>query len=89
MTMRRFGSIVFAVTGIETSYISQSHWMRLPASSRPLPFVNQNFEVMSGSTIASNTSATGLRTSIPVVATGVCVSCWMAMVFSCCPGSTM
>jgi hypothetical protein len=66
MAMRLFGSMAVAVTGIETSYISHSHCTCLPASSRPLLLVNQNFVVMSGLTKASNTSATGLRISMPV-----------------------
>jgi hypothetical protein len=42
----------------------------LPASSRPLPLLNQNFVVTSGFTMASNTCSTGLRMSIPVLAIG-------------------
>jgi hypothetical protein len=36
--------------------------------------VNQNFVVISGLTKASNTSATGLRMSIPVFVIGTCFS---------------
>src|SRR5688572_29783744 len=70
ITIRLSGSRHFTVTGMEMPYISQSHCTGLPASSRPLLFVNQNFVVISGLTNASNTSATGLRMSIPVFAIG-------------------
>src|SRR5215471_3256079 len=73
--MRLFGSITFAVTGIEIPYISQSHRTCFPASSLPLLLVNQNFVVISGSTKAQNTSATGLRMSMPVLVIGTCVRC--------------
>src|SRR5882724_916190 len=73
-TIRRFGSIAFTATGIEMPYISHSHCTCWPASSRPLPLVNQNFVVTSGLTNASKTSATGLRMSMPVFVTGTCVS---------------
>src|SRR5262245_28693372 len=79
MTMCLFGSMAFTVTEIEMLYISQSHWTCLPASSLPLPLVNQNFVVMSGLTKASNTSATGLRISIPVFVTGTCLSCRLSI----------
>jgi hypothetical protein len=46
----------------------------LPTSSLPLLFVNQNLVVISGLIKASKTSATGLRMSIAVFATGGCVS---------------
>src|SRR5438045_1625918 len=75
MTLRRFGSMIFAVTGIEMPYISQSHCTVLPVSSFPLPLVNQNFVVTSGFTNASNTSAAGLRISIAALVTGICFSC--------------
>src|SRR5262245_51138164 len=74
MTIRRFGSITLAVTWIETSYISQSHRIDGPTASRPLLRVNENCVVISGFTIASNTSATGFRTSIPVSVIGTRVS---------------
>src|SRR5215470_784730 len=73
--MRLFGSITFAVTGTEMSYISQSHCTCFPASSLSLLLVNQNLVVMFGLTKALNTSATGFRISIPVLVTGTCVSC--------------
>src|SRR3712207_8271648 len=40
--------------------ISQSHRTSVPGSSLPLPLVNQNLEVIAGSTTASKTSARGL-----------------------------
>src|SRR5207247_2235717 len=46
------------------------HVISLPASNLPLPLVNQNWDVMAGSTKASNTSATGLRISISAFAIG-------------------
>src|SRR5262249_54703506 len=64
MRIRSFGSMASAVTGIDMSYISQSHCTCLPASSLPLPLVNQNLDVMSGLINASKTSATGFRMSI-------------------------
>jgi hypothetical protein len=67
--MRRSGSIAVTVTCAENPYISQSQVTGRPASSRPLPRVNQNREVMAGSTNASKTSATGRRMSISAFAT--------------------
>jgi hypothetical protein len=67
------GSTALAVTSIDTSWLSHSHRTRLPVSSRPLPLLNQNLDVIRGLTTASNTSPTGRRTSIPVFATGVVV----------------
>src|SRR5262249_3159733 len=81
--MRLFGSITFAVTGTEMPYISHSHCTCFPASSLPLLLVNQNLVVKFGLTKASNTSATGLRISIPVLVTGTCLSCrfrWLVSV---------
>src|ERR1041385_8750767 len=70
--MRRFPSSAFTESSVEVPNISHSHLIRLPTSRRPLLLVNQNFVVISGSTKAANTSAAGLRISIPVFATGVC-----------------
>src|SRR5262245_6628067 len=74
MRSRLFGSMTFAVTDVDTLYISHSHLMGFPTSSLPLLFVNQNLVVISGLMKASKTSATGLRMSIAVFATGSCVS---------------
>src|SRR5437762_14361148 len=79
MTMRRFGSSAFTVRCVELPNISHSHCTCLPASSRPLLLVNQNFVVISGLTKASNTSATGLRMSIPVFAAGTRFSWRLSM----------
>ena len=87
MRTRRSRSRATTVTWTETSYIAQSHWTFLPCSSRPLSLVNQNFDVCSGSISASNTSAAGRRMSIPLLATGTCVSpplhrAWMGYTFT-------
>src|SRR5215510_1879931 len=74
MTMQRSCSIALAVTGIEIPYISHSHCTCLPASSLPLLLVNQNLVVTSGLTKAANTSAAGLRISMPVLVIGTLVS---------------
>ena len=68
MRIRRFRSIALTLTCAETPCISHSHVTCLPGSSRPLPRVNQNRDVMAGSTNASNTSATGFRMSISAFA---------------------
>src|SRR5215475_6388082 len=81
MTSRLLGSITFAVADVDTSYISHSHLTGFPTSSLPLLFVNQNLVVISGLTNASKTSATGLRISIAVFATGSCVSWRLFMDF--------
>ena len=62
------------LTGVETPYIRHSQLTSLLASSRPLPWVNQNFEVISGSTKASKTSAGGRRISISATAAGALFS---------------
>jgi hypothetical protein len=49
-------STVFTFTGTEKRYISQSHVTCLPASNLSLPLLNQNFDVIAGSTKASKTS---------------------------------
>jgi hypothetical protein len=72
--MRLFSSMAKTLTWVEASYISHFHWTSLPGSNLPLPLVNQNLEVMAGLINASKTSATGLRISIAVFATGICVS---------------
>jgi hypothetical protein len=46
----------------------------LPLLSRPLPLLNQYFDVTAGLTMTSNTSATGLRMSMPVFAMGAFVN---------------
>src|SRR5215831_19456121 len=74
MTSRLLGSMTLGVTDVDTLYISQSHLTGFPTSSLPLLFVNQNLVVISGLMKASKTSATGLRMSIAVFATGSCVS---------------
>ena len=74
MRMRLFGSTAFTVTRMDKSYIAHSHVTTLWGSSRPLPLVNQNFDVIDGSTNASKTSSTGLRMSISAFATGAAVS---------------
>jgi len=51
--IRLFGSISFTATAMETPYISHSHRTSFPASSLPLPRVNQKLEVMAGLTKAS------------------------------------
>ena len=58
------------MTSIETLYICQSQRTGRPTASRPLLLVNQNLVVISGLTIASNTSATGFRMSMPVSVMG-------------------
>jgi hypothetical protein len=68
--MRRSGSISLTSTSAWTPYTSHSHRTRLPASSRPLPLLNQKREVSAGSTIASKTSRTGLRIISCALATG-------------------
>jgi hypothetical protein len=73
--MRRCGSTTFTSTGMETPYISHSHCTRWPATSVPLPRVNQKREVISGSTNASNTSAAGRRMSIPVFTASASCGC--------------
>src|SRR5262249_44359803 len=73
IAMCAFGSTTLTVTGTEWLYISQSHCSCLPGSSRPLLFVNQNFDVISGLTKASKTSPTGRRISIPALAAGAAV----------------
>src|SRR5258707_7058192 len=72
--MRLCSSMAKTLTWVEASYISHSHWTCLSGSNLPLPLVNQNFEVIAGLINASKTSATGLRISIAVFATGICVS---------------
>src|SRR5262249_40918821 len=67
--IRRFCSTSLATTFMEWLYISQSHSTSLPGSNRPVPLVNQNFDVIAGSTKASNTSATFLRISFSALAT--------------------
>jgi hypothetical protein len=62
------------MTSIDTSYISQSQRTGRPTSSDPLLPVNQNVIVISGLTIASKTSVTGLRMSMPVSDIGTRVS---------------
>jgi hypothetical protein len=49
-------SSAFTFASTEKPYISQSQRTVLPASSLPLPRLNQNFEVTAGSVKASNTS---------------------------------
>src|SRR6266536_2149533 len=66
--IRLFGSTAFTFTSVDELYISQSHRICLPVSSRPLLLVNQNLVVMAGSMNASNTSATGLRINISAFA---------------------
>src|SRR5262249_14745780 len=67
--IRRFSSTALTSTGIVAPYISHVHSTCSPASSLPLPFVNQNLDVRAGSTKAAKTSATGRRISISALAT--------------------
>ena len=69
-TMRWCGSTAITRTWAETPYHSHSQSSSLPSSSRPLLLEYQNLLVIDGSTIAANTSATGLRIIIAVRATG-------------------
>src|SRR5687768_9149927 len=68
--MRLFGTSSFTSTSVPTPYISQSQRTRLPVSSLPLDLENQNLVVTAGSTMALNTSPTGLRMTISTFATG-------------------
>src|SRR5688572_14382652 len=57
MRISRFGSNPITSTGIVNPYIAQVHWTRACGASRALPLVNQNFDVIAGSTNANNSVA--------------------------------
>ncbi len=69
--IRLFCSTAFTLTSTEKSYISQSHLTCAEGSNLPLPLVNQNLDVMAGSTNASNTSETGRRINSSAFADGI------------------
>ncbi|ESW86872.1 hypothetical protein X770_20415 [Mesorhizobium sp. LSJC269B00] len=71
MTIFLFSTISLTLTIAEAPYMRHSQRTSLPPSSRPLLWVNQNFVVMAGLTIASKTSATGRLISMPASAVGV------------------
>src|SRR4051794_39082247 len=50
ITIRWFGSRIFAVTSAETPYMSQYHLTTAPGLRTSLPRVNQNWLVTAGST---------------------------------------